>query len=139
MSGRADTRTRRRPRIPDPLVPTIVRRLTAALMALGAILAALGVMAVVGIERIDLPPTAVRMIAAALPFVVLLSGVVMLLVGALLARVTARQAAPFPSSRASAGIPAGRDTRAVREPSDVPALPGRGAGEVPVPPRDRAT
>jgi hypothetical protein len=50
------------------------------------------VLAVAGIERIDLPPAAVRAIAAALPFLVLLAGVALLFVGTLLARLATREA-----------------------------------------------
>ena len=63
-----------------------MRRLAALIMSLGAATAALGVVAVVGVERIDLPPAHVRAIAAALPVAVLVLGVALLLVGAIVAR-----------------------------------------------------
>ena len=60
-------------------------------MVLGAATAALGVVAVVGVERIDLPPAHVRAIAAALPVAVLVLGVALLLVGAIVARLALRE------------------------------------------------
>jgi hypothetical protein len=70
----------------------IVRRLSAVLLPLGAGAAALGTAAVVGIDRIHLPPEAVRAIAAALPAAVLVLGVVLLALGALLGRVAHHEA-----------------------------------------------
>lgn len=61
-------------------------------MLLGAVTAALGVVAVVGVERIDLPPAQVRAIAAALPVAVLIIGVVLLGVGTIMARLALREA-----------------------------------------------
>jgi hypothetical protein len=69
-----------------------MRRLAALIMLLGAATAALGVVAVVGVERIDLPPAQVRAIAAALPVAVLVLGVALLLVGAIVARLALREA-----------------------------------------------
>jgi hypothetical protein len=69
-----------------------MRRLSALVMLLGALTAALGVAAVVGIERIDLPPSAVRVIAAALPYTVLVVGVAMLVLGTVMARLALREA-----------------------------------------------
>ncbi len=82
---------------PSPRLPTVVpfasmRRLAALIMLLGAATAALGVVAVVGVERIDLPPAQVRAIAAALPVAVLVLGVALLLVGAIVARLALREA-----------------------------------------------
>ena len=105
-------------------------------MASGAALAALGVLAVAGIERIDLPPAAVRVIAAALPFLVLLAGVVLLFVGALLARLATREAEQARSG--TAGVGGGRDAVALPAPRDVPAAGGPGVAEA-APRSDRAT
>lgn len=106
-------------------------------MVLGALLAALGVLAVASIERIDLPPATVRAIAAALPFVVLLAGVVLLFVGTLLARLATREAERVP--RGVAGGSPGHGASALREPRDVPA-PGRaGARNAVARGSDRAT
>lgn len=105
-------------------------------MVAGTALAALGVLAVVGVERIDLPPAAVRAIAAALPFLVLLAGVVLLFVGALLARLSTREAER--ARGGAAGIARGRDAGGLPAPRDVPAAGGAGATEA-APRSDRAT
>jgi hypothetical protein len=85
-----------------------MRRLSAIMMLLGAATAALGVFAVFGIERIDLPPSAVRFIAAAVPVVVLVTGVVLLVIGTLMARLALREG--------------DRGPIAVTGPAHVPAL-----------------
>ena len=69
-----------------------MRRLAALIMLLGACTAAVGVAAVIGIERINLPLAALRAIEAAIPVTVLVLGVALLLVGALIARLTMREA-----------------------------------------------
>ena len=89
-----------------------MRRLAALLMLLGAVTAALGVVAVVGVERIDLPPAQVRAIAAALPVAVLIIGVVLLGVGTIMARLALREAE--------------RGASSLGRPTDTPAL---GAGQ----------
>jgi hypothetical protein len=84
-----------------------MRRLSAIVMLLGATTAALGVAAVVGIERIDLPPAAVRAIADALPVAVLVIGLALLLLGAFMARIATRETERGPTSvSAPAGLPA---------------------------------
>lgn len=84
-------------------------------MLLGAVTAALGVVAVVGVERIDLPPAHVRAIAAALPVVVLLVGVALLVLGTIMARLALREAERVASD--------------VERPAGTPAL---GAGQQPL-------
>jgi hypothetical protein len=105
-------------------------------MVSGAALAALGVLAVAGIERIDLPPAAVRAIAAALPFLVLLAGVALLFVGTLLARLATREAER--ARGGTAGVARGRDAGALPAARDVPAVRADGAATA-VPRSDRAT
>ena len=84
-----------------------MRRLAALIMLLGAATAALGVLAVVGVERIDLPPAQVRAIAAALPVAILVLGVALLLVGAIVARLALRETERVASgAQRSAGTPA---------------------------------
>ncbi|MDF1501813.1 hypothetical protein [Roseisolibacter sp. H3M3-2] len=98
-----------------------MRRLAALIMVLGAAVAALGVVAVVGVERIDLPPAHVRAIAAALPVAVLALGVALLLVGAIVARLALREAERVASgAERSAGAPAlgaGHHAEAVERPA----------------------
>jgi hypothetical protein len=97
-----------------------MRRLSALVMLLGALTAALGLAAVVGIERIDLPPSAVRLIAAALPFAVLVVGVALLVLGTVMARLALREAergasghgAAARAAALGAGAPADRSSRA---------------------------
>ena len=97
-----------------------MRRLAALIMLLGAATAALGVVAVVGVERIDLPPAQVRAIAAALPVAILVLGVALLLVGAIVARLALREAERAASgAERSAGTPAlsaGQQPEAVERP-----------------------
>ena len=69
-----------------------MRRLAAVIMLLGAATAALGIVAVVGVERIDLPAAHVRAIAAARPVAGLVIGVALLVVGAVMARLALREA-----------------------------------------------
>ena len=69
-----------------------MRRLAALIMLLGAITAALGVFAVVAVERIFLPPAAARAIAAALPVAVLVLGLALLVLGTIMARLALREA-----------------------------------------------
>ena len=101
----------RRARVSDPSVnrrtPFVrMRRLAALIMLLGAATAALGVVAVVGVERIDLPPAHVRAIAAALPVAVLVLGLALLLVGAIVARRALREGEGAGSgAERSAGTP----------------------------------
>jgi hypothetical protein len=84
-----------------------MRRLAAFMMLLGAATAALGVVAVVGVERIDLPPAQVRAIAASLPVAVLVLGVVLLVVGTIMARLALREAERVASgAERPAGAPA---------------------------------
>ena len=113
-----------------------MRRLSALVMLLGALTAALGVVAVVGIERIDLPPSAVRVIAAALPFAVLVVGVALLVLGTVMARLVFREAergasGPAPAAGApalDAGAPIGQRSRAApRAPAERGAAPGERA------------
>jgi hypothetical protein len=106
-------------------------------MISGTALAALGVLAVAGIERIDLPPAAVRAIAAALPFLVLFAGVVLLFVGALLARLATREAERVRGG--AAGLAPGQGAGALRELRASPAAGSDGAAEAAAPRRDRAT
>ena len=76
-------------------------------MLLGAATAALGVAAVVGIERIDLPPAAVRVIADALPVAVLVIGLALLLLGTFMARIARRDTERGSTTvSAPAGLPA---------------------------------
>ena len=99
-----------------------MRRLAALIMLLGAVAAALGVVAVVGVERIDLPPAHVRAIAAALPIAVLVIGVVLLLVGAVVARLALREAERLgPGAGRSTGTPAlgaGQQHQAATRPAE---------------------
>jgi hypothetical protein len=97
-----------------------MRRLSAIIMLLGAITAALGVFAIVGIERIDLPPHAVRVIAAALPIAVLVIGSALLLLGAFMARVATQEAK--------------RGSGTVAAPPGAPALDAGAAGDLPTRP-----
>ena len=97
-----------------------MRRLAALIMLLGAATAALGVVAVVGVERIDLPPAHVRAIAAALPVAVVMLGAALLLVGAIVARRAPREGERVaPDAERSAGTPAlgaGQQPEAVERP-----------------------
>jgi hypothetical protein len=77
-----------------------MRRLSAFIMLLGAATAALGVFAVFGIERIDLPPPAVRFIAAALPVAVLVIGVALLVLGTVMARLVLSEGKRMPNDAA---------------------------------------
>jgi hypothetical protein len=101
------------------------------LLLLGAGAAALGTAAVVGIDRIDLPPEPVRAVAAALPAAVLVLGVVLLVLGALLGRVAhhealdgrgvgARKAAP---PALGGGAPLHVPARPARDPDPVSPAP----------------
>ena len=85
-----------------------MRRLAALIMSLGAATAALGLVAVVGVERIDLPPAQVRAIAAALPVAVMVLGVALLLAGAIVARLALRE-----GERAEADAERSADTPAL--------------------------
>jgi hypothetical protein len=112
-----------------------MRRLSALVMLLGAVVAALGILAIVGIERIDLPPDAARVIADALPVAVLVLGGLLMIFGALVARLATREAelrraaAGGPAAAAlDAGAPAGPPPRA------APGAPATRAGT-----QDRAT
>jgi hypothetical protein len=97
-----------------------MRRLAALIMLLGAATAALGVVAVVGVERIDLPPAQVRAIAAAVPVAILVLGVALLLVGAIVARLALREGERVTSNaERSAGAPglgAGQQPEGVERP-----------------------
>jgi hypothetical protein len=97
-----------------------MRRLAALIMLLGAATAALGVVAVVGVERIDLPPAQVRAIAAALPVAILVLGVALLPVGAIVARLALREGERVASgAERSAGAPrlgAGQQPEGVERP-----------------------
>ena len=97
-----------------------MRRLSGIIMLLGALTAALGVAAVVGIERIDLPPAAVRVIADALPVAVLVIGSAVLLLGACMARVANREAE--------------RGSTTVEGPSSAPALDAGAPNDLPTRP-----
>jgi hypothetical protein len=101
-----------------------MRRLSAIVMLLGATTAALGVAAVVGIERIDLPPAAVRVIADALPVAVLVIGLALLLLGAFMARIATRE-----TERGSTpvGAPAGLPSLDAGAPGGLAAPPAPGA------------
>jgi hypothetical protein len=101
-----------------------MRRLSAIVMLLGAATAALGVAAVVGIERIDLPPAAVRAIADALPVVVLVSGLALLLLGTFMARIAKRDTA---RGATSVGATAGLPSLDAGAPSDLAKPPAPGA------------
>jgi hypothetical protein len=113
-----------------------MRRLSAVLLLLGAGAAALGAAAVVGIERIDLPPEAVRAIAAALPAAVLLLGVVLLVVGALLGRVAHHEAQDGRGVGARKAAPAALGGGA---PLHVPPRPARDRDPVSPAPARRVT
>jgi hypothetical protein len=91
------------------------------LLLLGAGAAALGTAAVVGIDRIDLPPEAVRAIAVALPAAVLVLGVVLLFLGALLGRVAHHEA----QDRGSVGARTAAPPALGSAPLHVPAGPAR--------------
>ena len=103
------TRARAGARRSDPrstVEPSLVmRRLAALIMLLGAATAALGVVAVVGVERIDLPPAQVRAIAAAIPVAILVLGVVLLLIGAIVARLALREGHAASSAERAAATP----------------------------------
>jgi hypothetical protein len=113
-----------------------MRRLSALIMLFGACTAAVGVVAVVGVERMNLPPSALRVIEAAIPVTVLVIGVALLLVGTLMARLSMREA--------ERRVPSGTgmsDARAVgeRAASVLPTPPARGAADPRPVVRDRAT
>ena len=106
------------------------------LLLLGAVIAVLGVAAVAGIERIDLPPEQVRAIAAALPAATLVLGVVLLILGALLGRVATHEAPGGPGTAARTPVdPALRGAA----PPRVPAMRAEEAEPVRPTPRERAT
>jgi hypothetical protein len=113
-----------------------MRRLAALIMLLGASTAAIGVAAVVGVERMNLSPTALRAMEAAIPVTVLVIGIALLVVGALMARLAMREA-----ERRGASVTGTSDARAVAEgaASVLPTPPARGAADRQSADRERVT
>jgi hypothetical protein len=113
-----------------------MRRFSALVMLLGAVTAMLGVFGIVGIEKINLPPAAARVIADALPTMVLVVGVLLLIFGAFAARLATREAE---LRRSVAGDPAKAAALDAGAPAAHQPRPATGAKATRAGTQDRAT